>query len=184
VARTPRPTVAPPPSQVSASEAENLLIAAIRPDAAVNCAPRRTGLPEGANVGVECHPGELFVDRVGVYRFPDTDDMLAVYTERLQEYGIDYNTGQCMGGTGGETGWGPSIAPDDPDMPWARSGCYLDENNVANVRLTCDEHTYVGVLGRNSDLRTLFVWAWQSADGGFDFYGSAPGICAHGADMY
>ena len=181
---TARPTVAPRPTPVNLTAAEDLLVAALRPDAAVDCAPRRTGLPDGANVGVECRPAQLFVDRVGVYRFPDTDKMLSVYAERLQQYGIDYSTGQCFGGTGGETGWGPSNAPDDPAMPWARSGCYLDENNVANVRLTCDEHTYVGILGRNSDVRTLFNWAWESAGGNYYGYGLAPGICAEGSDGY
>ena len=131
----------------------------------------RTARPRAWSAG----PGLLFVDRVGVYQFPETDDMLTVYTERLQQYGIDYNTGQCMGGQGGETGWGPSFAPDDPEMPWARSGCYLDENNIANVDSRATSTPTLGSSGATATFGTLFAWAWESADGGYNFYGTAPG---------
>lgn len=156
---------------------------ALRPDAGIDCKPRRTGLPNHASAGVECRPGLRYVDRVGAYYFANTDDMLAAYSGRMSEYGVRTNGGNCLGGTSSETGWGPSFAPDDPDMPWARAGCYLDENNIANVRLTCDEHTYVGILGTNSDLRALFSWAFF-ADGGYVPPGMPPGICVVGGEVY
>ena len=39
----------------------------LRPDAAVDCAPRRTNLPEGALRAIECHPDDPLVASVGVY---------------------------------------------------------------------------------------------------------------------
>jgi hypothetical protein len=169
---------------VAQSGVEQALTDLLRSDARVACAPRRADLPPGAVAGIECHPDVLYVDRVGVYRFDDPGAMLDVYTQRMQEYGVDPDSGSCLGGTSGETGWGPSFRPDDPEMPWARSGCYLDESNIANVRLTCDDMTYVGILGRNADMRALFTWAWKSEDGTLDYFASAPGICLYGVDIY
>jgi len=126
------------------------------------------------------------VDRVGVYLFRNSDDMGATYLDRLAEYGIGPNSGGCYQGTGGDLNWGSSFAPDDESRPWAHVGCYLDENNIANVRVTCDGAVYIGVLGRNRDLRALYSWAMglPPDTGGMDGSGTPPGICVGGMDVY
>ena len=64
--------------------------------------------------------------------------------------------------------------------PWVvgRTGCFLDENGTANVRLTCGT-TYVGILGRDADLADLDRFALASATGPTKA-GQAPGICQSG----
>ncbi len=179
---------ASPTPSFSAEEAA--LVAGLRRDAAVRCAPRRSQLPALAIAGVECRVSDQLVARVGVYRFRDAQDAATTYLERLASYGIDPTMGDCGAGTDGDAAWAPgdgSASADGTTIqfggtgPWAvgRSGCYVDENGVANVRATCGA-TYVGVLGAAADLAALRAWAW-SAPGGPVGTGAPPGICASGS---
>jgi hypothetical protein len=61
-----------------------------------------------------------------------------------------------------------------------RSGCFLDENGTANVRVTCGDGIYIGVLGRDADVSMLYEWTIQyppSVMPGQDLI--PPGICVN-----
>ena len=170
---------------------EAALVAGLRTDAAVHCAPRRTDLPVLAVAGVECRLETAIVARVGVYRFGGDQDATATYLERLASYAVAPATGDCAGGTAGDSAWMPgdgSPGTIDPQLvlknatgSWAvgRTGCFLDENGTANVRATCGS-TYLGILGRTSDLAALYGWVWRS-EGGTTEPSTPPGICRLGA---
>src|SRR5262245_36726884 len=184
--RKPTPTRTPKPTPIAWSDAEEALLGAIRPEAATDCKPRRSGLPDRAVAGIECGAGVPFVARVGAYKFTNNDDMYATYLERMAEYGVTPFSGGCYAGTSGDQSWGASFSPDDESKPWAHMGCYLDENNIANVRVTCEHAVYIGLLGRNSDMRVVYSWAMRTdpSVGGNAGYGAPPTICAGGADTY
>ena len=179
---------APPAPVLSADEAA--LRASLRPDAAVDCAPRRTRLPALAIAGIECRVDTALVSRIGAYLFRSPQDAAATYLERLAAYDIAPGTGDCGAGTSGDAAWKPGdgvIGTDASSImyggtgPWSvgRSGCFLDENGVANARATCGS-TYVGVLGRTEDLAAVHGWLWTSP-GGSVASGEPPGICASGS---
>jgi len=187
---SPRPSVAPPsvkpsPSPTPApvfSAAEKRLVEALRADVRVGCAPRRSDLPQDAVAGVECHLTTALVDRVGIYSFKEeiaSDAALQAYLVRLVDNGVNPRTGDCLKGVPGDSSW-PSYLPDeDEDLGYRleRSGCFLDENGMANVRLTCYDSLYVGILGRTADLAGLYKWSWRVAPGE-DTHRDPPGICA------
>ena len=159
-----------------------------RPVGSIACAPRRTDLPALAIAGVECKVGSSLVERVGAYRFRDARDAATTYLARLAAYHVAPTTGGCQAGTEGDAAWMPGDRTSgaervtiDGSGPWVtgRSGCFLDENGTANVRLTCGS-TYLGVLGSAADLAALYHWAW-SAPGGTPRAGDPPGICQAGA---
>jgi hypothetical protein len=165
------------------------LIAGLRSDAAVDCAPRRKDLPVRATAGVECRLNRDPVARFGAYRFRDARDAALTYFERLALNDVEPASGDCSAGTSGDSPWMPGdgttgsaadrVAFGDSDR-WVvgRSGCFLDEDGTANVRLTCGS-TYIGILGRSGDLATLDEWAWRSAAGQVPS-GEPPGICRSG----
>ncbi len=178
-------STATPLSAATADEAA--LIAALRTDAAVRCAPRRTDLPVLATAGVDCRVGSSLVERVGAYRFRDARDAATTYLDRLAAYDVAPTTGDCLAGTGGDAAWMPGDGTPGADRvsvagtgPWVvgRSGCFLDENGTANVRVTCGS-MYVGVLGRGTDPAALYRWVWDSP--GSVETGDPPGICRTGA---
>jgi hypothetical protein len=177
-----------PPATFTAVEAA--LVAGLRDDAAIDCAPRRAGLPPRAIAGVECRVNGAVVTRVGAYHFGDARDAATTYLERLASFDVKPATGDCAGGTSGDAAWmtGDGKAGKDSSRvyvgdtgPWVvgRMGCYLDANGTANVRLTCGT-TYVGILGRDSDLADLDRWAVASANGPTTA-GQMPGICRGGS---
>jgi hypothetical protein len=172
------------------SAAEAALLAGLRSDAAVDCVPRRTHLPTLAIAGIECRVATALVSRIGAYRFRDAQDAATTYLQRLASYGVAPATGGCLAGTSGESAWQPgdgataiaSASVQFGDLgPWSvgRSGCFLDENGVANARATCGS-TYIGVLGRDVDLAAVQRWLWTSPDGPMAT-GEPPGICKAGA---
>ncbi|MFL5675555.1 MAG: hypothetical protein ACJ779_11145 [Chloroflexota bacterium] len=174
------------PSPFAAVEAD--LIGGLRRDAAVHCTPRRKDLPNRATAGVECRLNSDPVDRFGAYRFQDAGDAALTYLERLASNDVAPATGDCSAGTSGDSPWmpGDGTAGDAADRVtfggsdrWVvgRSGCFLDEDGTANVRLTCGP-TYVGIVGRNEDLAALHAWAWRSEGGGRVPSGEPPGICS------
>ena len=174
-----RPTFAP---------AEAALIAGLRPDAAIDCAPRRSRLPARAITGVECRVNAAVAKRVGFYGFRDARDAALTYLERLSEYDVAPASGDCAARTAGERAWQPGDRKPGPEAdrvslgktgPWVvgRIGCFIDEEGQANVRVTCGS-TYVGILGRDDDLADVDRWAWAPSPPGEP--GVRPGICPSG----
>ena len=168
---------------------EAALVSALRADSAIGCAPRRTNLPPRAIAGVDCRVNGAVVTRVGAYHFGDARDAATTYLERMAAYDVKPASGDCPGGKSGDAAWMPGDrkAGKDSDRvyvggtgPWVvgRTGCFLDENGTANVRLTCGT-TYVGILGRDADLADLDRFALASATGPTKL-GQAPGICQTG----
>lgn len=139
--------------------AEAYLLAGIRPDAAIDCAPRREDPPARALAGVECvgsHPG---VERVGFYLFATESDLLATYFERLEASRLELDNGGCFGGVVGDTNYVP--APVDLEEPH-RHACFLNDVGVANYRATVPEsRVWIAVLGTSRDTDALRKWAWQ-----------------------
>jgi hypothetical protein len=176
-----------PASPYTAVEAD--LIAGLRSDTVVHCAPRRQDLPVRATAAVECRLNSDPVARVGAYRFRDAGDAALTYFERLALSDVDPASGDCSAGTSGDAPWmsGDGTTGSAADRVafggsdrWVvgRSGCFLDEDGTANVRLTCGS-TYIGILGRSADIAALHEWAWRSPAGPRS--GEPPGICASGA---
>src|SRR6188508_3503689 len=62
-------TSAAPSGPAGFSPDQARLLASIRADARVGCAPRTENLPDKATAGIECAIGSDLVDRVGVYAF-------------------------------------------------------------------------------------------------------------------
>ena len=165
------------------------LIAGLRSDAVVHCAPRRKDLPVRAAAAVECRLNSNPVARFGAYRFRDAHDAALTYFERLALSGVDPASGDCSAGASGDAPWmpgdGTTGSPADRvtfggSDRWVvgRSGCFLDEDGTANVRLTCGS-TYIGILGRSGDIAALHEWAWRSQTGPVPS-GEPPGICGSG----
>jgi len=171
------------------SRDEAALIAGLRPDAAIDCRPRRTRLPARSTAGVECHVSAAVVTRIGLYRFPTQRDAVMTYLERLASYGVRPRTGDCLGRTEGDRAWmagdgtqGPAAdrvtAAGSPPLVTGRIGCFHDENGTANVRVTCGTIS-VGILARDDDLADVERWALATSDGTATT-GKAPGICPRG----
>jgi len=141
------------------------------------CSPKRGELPQDVSAAVECVVGDGLVDRVGLYAVtelarpgPEYD----LYLERMAEYGIALQSGDCAAGIPGDSSWIP-IDPPSAETGF-RIGCFLNENDHANVRLTCPVpnpldatpfwHLYIGVLGETADISALYEWtmgdeAWR-----------------------
>lgn len=198
------PAATPAPSQSPATPApdpaftpeEAALLAQLRPDARQDCTPRRRDLPKDAVAGVECRPDDALVARVGIYRFEAANEWVSArnvaaytYMTRMAEAGVDVNAGDCDRDVPGERPWGPDGDGGDLSDPtlfnWEnailspdRIGCFGDENGTANVRLTCGDGTYVGVLGRRGDLSELSDWTQRFPEGQAPGTGDGePGLC-------
>ena len=166
---------------------EAALVGRLRADAAVDCAPRRTGLPDGALAGIECRPNDPLIGRVGIYRLPSANEATDTYVTRMTTAGVDMMKGDCGRDIPGDSAWTPGDGEGNWSDPgvynWEnyplspnRIGCYRDVNGVANVRVTCGD-TYVGILGAAKDLSDLNDWAWRYPDGYEVGVPDPPGIC-------
>lgn len=184
-AASPVPTDTPPAITAAPfTAAERTLLNELRKDARVACAPRRDDLPPGATTGVECRLSTGLVDRVGVYGFvadwdgDAADVAVRAYLERMASHGVEPGEGNCQAGLSGDRSW-PDYLPDEGRGGYRseRSGCFLDENGIANVRVTCYRGVYIGILGKSDDLAALYRWAWRIADGESPER-DPPGICA------
>lgn len=162
---------------------EQVLFDALRRDARVGCQARRRELPAGATVAIECAIESDLVSRVGVYRFPTRRDATTAYFERLASYDVAPATGDCRVGVPGDRPWS---APDGTTTdgldkpvggPWSlgRTGCFLDQNEAANTRITCGR-AYIGVVGRTRSILDLYRWTWAPSNVSSDGAGR-PGIC-------
>jgi hypothetical protein len=135
-----------------------------------DCAPKRTELPEHVYAAIECVVDDGLVDRVGLYAFSDLYLARDYYVQRLSEYDVTLESGDCAAGIPGDSTWNDS--GHDPAESYWRSGCFLNENNHANVRMVCalNEGTfeppglYVGVLGSTANIAPLYDWAWGDAE--------------------
>ena len=58
-----------------------------------------------------------------------------------------------------------------------RSGCFHDANGKANVRVTCGDGTYIGILGTTPDIAALDAWASKLPSNAEIATPSPPGIC-------
>ena len=185
------PTLRPTAPAPTLSPGEETLTFYVREDVARVCQPRRTDLPPGATAGIECSVESDLVERVGVYAFEGWADQVAAYRGRMDAAGIEPRSGDCRRGVPGDDNyWGvdeEAYVPYSPEsqeygivvdgLPYLqnRIGCFLDQFGNANVRVTCDYGTYIGVLGRTNNLRDLTAWVYHPALDG------EPGICV-GAD--
>ena len=96
--------------------------------------------------------------RWGIYSFgpgADPEPTRDTYLERLAAAGVKPASGDCKAGTPGDRSWPANLEDvgEDGGLSSLRSGCFLDENGIANVRLTCYGEFYVGVLGQTKELR-------------------------------
>ena len=168
---TPSPVVTPAPTDKPApamTKGEKKLVAMLRPDAAVNCVPRRSDLPKGARFGIECRPHGSLAARVGVYRFASSNEAAFAYMSRMALAGVDVRAGNCNRDKPGEEPWVPGDGEADYDDPgvfnWEnealmpeRIGCFLNDDGIANVHVACG-FDYIGVLGTGRDLSDLTDW--------------------------
>ncbi len=196
---TPSPTAIPSPAVTpvptgspssSMTAAEKGLVALLRPDAAIDCMPRRTNLPEGAVRGIECRADDPLVASVGLYWYPTGNEAAHAYMTRLAAYGVDVNAGDCSHDVPGDAPWTPGDDVGNYDDPgvfnWEnsvlspdRNGCFRNENGLANVRATCG-NAYIGVLGTKKDLSELYDWARRYPAGSPHDTPEPPGICVSG----
>jgi hypothetical protein len=96
---------------------------------------------------------------VGVYQFGSEAALLATYLDRLAAAGVEPRSGDCPAGPGDAAYRGEDTGA---IFDAHRIGCYLNEFDNANYRITFPESlVYVGVLGTGSDLGTLGDWIWH-----------------------
>lgn len=179
---TPAPTPTPlprPTKRPTFTERERETLENLRSDARIDCTPRRSNLPTNADSGVECRVHSALVDRVGIYSFADPRFARAAYLTTLTESGVELQHGDCAAGEPGDAAWSvDQVAGDDEDdLPPMRAGCFFNELGIANVRVTCGGGIYIGILGQDDDLVSLWEWAWRVANG-TSTNRDAPGICA------
>jgi hypothetical protein len=170
---------------------EQQLVDSLRPDAAVDCAPRRTDLPEQAIRAVECHPDDPLIESVGVYEFATGNDAAWTYMNKMAEYGVDVNAGNCERDVPGDAAWTPGDGVGEYTDPgvfnWEnsvlspnRNGCFKNEFGFANTRVTCGV-VYIGVLGARKDLSDLYAWTRMQPPNAEMDTPTPPGICVNGA---
>ena len=139
-----------------------------------DCSPERSGLPQYTYGAMECFVDDGLIDRVGLYLVDRSDLARDLYAERLAQYDVALESGDCASGVPGESAW-DRRAGWDPLVSYNRIGCFVNENDHANVRVTCQPNTgegdmtpspgmYVGVLGSTAEVAALYDWAWGGAD--------------------
>jgi hypothetical protein len=174
-----------PSAPAGFTEGQAQLFGSLRGDAQVDCRPRTNDLPAKATDGVECATDSDLVERLGVYRFATPEDALAAYVARLASYNVSLRSGNCFGGTAGDSAWTPGDGPTEGgNLPW-RIGCFIDENGNANIRLTCGSSPtgdpgpgrYIGILGATNAIGPLLEWANAYPEGVDVPVPAQPGVC-------
>jgi len=136
-----------------------------------DCSPKRTDLPERSWAAIECVVADGLVDRVGLYLFGENAYWARQhYVERLSEYDVALESGDCAAGTPGDSAWHDMDG--QPIDSAFRTGCFVNENDHANVRVTCPPSMetsstpglYIGVLGSTGDVAALYDWTWGGAE--------------------
>lgn len=158
-AGTPQPAT-PRPTAAGFSPAEQDLLDGVQ-RGTENCEPARGGdLPPAAIAGIECDSTASGVARVGFYRFADDEAMLDAYLARMEAEGVALDSGSCVDGEA-EGAYIPS-----EEFAAARAGCFINDEGVANYRLTmAGDHVYIGILGNSADLTALETFAWSPSSG-------------------
>jgi hypothetical protein len=195
---SPRASEAVPASQTAPTDAspltysddEQWLLEAIREDARVACVPERGDIQPRAIAAVGCRLETPLVHHISAFLVPPqvdadgtkTDLALQTYLELLTSYGVQPRTGDCQAGTSGDSSWPdylPDVSSPDEEGPYrpSRSGCFLDQNGIANVAVTCYAGISIWIYGGNDDLAGLYAWAWRLAEGESPDR-DPPGICA------
>ena len=151
---TPAPT-SPAPSQADFTPAERYLLDGVR-RGATDCAPARNDdLPAKAIAGIECASEDPTIARVGFYLFENDADILDAYLARMTAEGVATDSGPCADGEGEG-----AYTPGEGMVP-SRNGCFINDEGVANYRVTLPyHHVYIGILGRSDDMRALEDFAW------------------------
>lgn len=155
------------------SEAERVLLSAVRADIAETCEPRRTQNPKGTVAALQCKPDAPEV-RDMAYYLMESDDAWQVYRQRMRDNKVRNGTENraCAFGRPSQMAWvGGGIV---------NAGCYRDDNGRANLRFVntladCRQLTagstqvtspsiYIAVLGPDRDIASLWGWAASSTD--------------------
>jgi hypothetical protein len=150
---------------------EGAILDGIRADVRVRCAARRHDLPSGAIAAVECQPGPALASRVGFYLFASRPDAVEVYRERVIAEGLGFDmdhpdprfpalaipewehpTGPCA------RDWMHIIPVDCLDRELA----FANGEGYANYRVVTGR-IYIDVLGTQSDIDALRLWAWAGS---------------------
>lgn len=167
---TPSPTsLGPTLAPQAVLEAE--LLAGVRADARIACAPQRSDLPLAAVAGVECRPRPDLVKDLGFYLFGTQGDLLETYFARLAGQGVSPRSGDCFAGPAGEGAYTPGDG--GPDFIAARQGCFVDPVGRAHflaalpgLPIGGDGYVFGGpfvlvvVDGQGADPGKLKSWAW------------------------
>lgn len=171
------------------TDAEAALVALLRFDARLGCAPLADELPKGATVAVECLLDTDLVDRIDVYAFKTERNAAVAYLRALKAAGIKPRSGNCETGKGGDGAWAPGDDPRDVTskdgvefegrlyIP-ARYGCFV-QDGVAHAIATCGVHL-VEVVAQAKPLEPLHTWVWDDAGNTGLKEPIPPGICTGG----
>jgi hypothetical protein len=175
----PTPTVAPTPNSGFSPDEQMLVDIASRYITAneggvgvAACKSKSKSLPAGATAGIECI-GDYAVSVGGYYLYPTAAEARASYVERITQYGVALESGDCASSTAGDSAWWVPEGSDARDSPW-RVGCFINENGNLNLRLVCHAGTpsspspvlYVGLVGWGGDpLDNLYGWALGPSPG-------------------
>jgi hypothetical protein len=168
----PAKTARPTPSPLTLTDGEQWLMNSYF--GVGDCSPKRSDLPQYTYAAMECVVADGLVDRVGLYLTDRSDFARDLYVERMTQYDVALESGDCASGVPGDSAW--DLRPGwDPLVSYNRIGCFVNENDHANVRVTCQPNTgegdmtpspgmYLGVLGSTADVAALYDWAWGSAE--------------------
>ena len=153
------PTSKPRPTERPLSQTERFLLAGVL-RGAVDCHPVRSDLPPKSGAGIECASDDPGVARVGFYYFERDEDMLAAYAARMIREGVALDSGPACNEGESE---GPYVPWDGPDMAPFRYGCFINGEGYANLRVTTGSAVYIGILGRNDDMESLYEFAFRGS---------------------
>jgi hypothetical protein len=139
-------------------------------------------VPLGRDIGIRARHGGTHLPDAAC---GDERRLALVYLDRMTQAGVTLREGDCYDGRAGDTSWIPGDGEDFSTFVEYRGqrynaervGCFLNENGIANVRLTCGGAIYIGVLGRNEDLAGLSEWIGAFAPYAPRDIPSPPGIC-------
>jgi hypothetical protein len=150
--------VAEPIADATPTAEEAILLGGLRRDAFADCAPIRSGLPDGAVAGIECFPGLADVDRVALFLFDFQPTLLETYFARLAEHGVQPQSGFCGEAMGGED---PYLPGDDGPEPIAeRNGCYVDDSGITWVG-TLPPFVLAEAHGSGTNRDAFLAWPWK-----------------------
>jgi hypothetical protein len=135
---------------------EEILLAGMRLDAAVGCAPVRSDLPGSAVAGIACTPPIDGVDTVSLFLFDTRPGMLEAYLGRLKDHGVAPQTGDCVNGAG-EYGY---VSGDEPvELGDFRQGCWTDAGGFTWMAFEGD-YVLAAVHGQPADIDSFLQWPW------------------------